>query len=103
MLPTECGPPAGVKCCDVINRLEQTQAVLPLDDDTQTVAAEQPAELFDRHRLDVVLCEGSAKAPHVGAFVFTSTCRFSRVRWVWSRLWSFRLGEGLGRARPNAL
>jgi hypothetical protein len=44
--------------------------------------------------------EGSAKAPHVGAFVFTSTCRFSRVRWVWSRLWSFRVGEGLGRARP---
>jgi hypothetical protein len=33
--------------------------------------------------------EGSAKAPHVGAFAFTSTCRLSRVRWVWSRLWSF--------------
>ena len=38
--------------------------------------------------------EGSAKAPHGGAFVFTSTCRFSRVRWVWSRLRSFRVGEG---------
>jgi hypothetical protein len=35
--------------------------------------------------------EGSAKTPHVGAFVFTSTCRFSRVRWVWSRLWSFQV------------
>jgi hypothetical protein len=34
--------------------------------------------------------EGSVKAPHVGAFVSTSTCRFSRVRWVWSRLWSFQ-------------
>src|SRR5436190_1310337 len=44
--------------------------------------------------------EGSAKAPHVGAFAFRSTCRFSRVRWVWSRLWSFRVGEGLGRAGP---
>ena len=44
--------------------------------------------------------EGSAKAPHVGAFAFTSTCRFSRVRWVWSRLWSFRVGEGADRARP---
>ncbi len=44
--------------------------------------------------------EGSAKAPQVGAFAFRSTCRFSRVRWVWSRLWSFRVGEGLGRAGP---
>ena len=40
--------------------------------------------------------EGSAKAPHAGAFVFTSTCRFSRVRRIWSRLWSFRADEGHG-------
>jgi hypothetical protein len=39
--------------------------------------------------------EGSVKAPHVGAFVFRSTCRFSRVRWVWSRSWSFRVGNAL--------
>jgi hypothetical protein len=26
--------------------------------------------------------EGSAKAPHVGAFVFRSTCRVGSVRWV---------------------
>jgi hypothetical protein len=42
--------------------------------------------------------EGSAKAPHV-AFAFTSTCRFSRVRWVWSRLWSFRVQNGVTRRR----
>ena len=35
--------------------------------------------------------EGSAKAPHVGAFVFRATCSSSIVRWVWSRLWSFRV------------
>jgi hypothetical protein len=44
--------------------------------------------------------EGSAKAPHVGAFAFRSTCRFSRVRWVWSRLWSFRV-DGPLPARPR--
>ena len=37
--------------------------------------------------------EGSAKAPHVGAFAFRTTCRFSHVRWVWSCLWSFRVRE----------
>jgi hypothetical protein len=37
--------------------------------------------------------EGSAKAPHVGAFSFRSTCSTSIVRWVWSRLWSFRARE----------
>jgi hypothetical protein len=47
--------------------------------------------------------EGSANAPHVGAYAFRSTCRFSRVRWVWSRLWSFRVGEGYGRARSRPL
>src|SRR5437870_8645423 len=35
--------------------------------------------------------EGSAKAPHVGAFSFRTTCSLSCVRWVWSRLWSFRV------------
>src|SRR5258708_36886527 len=35
--------------------------------------------------------EGSAKAPHVGAFAFRSTCSSSIVQWVWSRLWSFRV------------
>jgi len=25
------------------------------------------------------------------------------VRWVWSRLWSFRVGEGLGRALRQVL
>jgi hypothetical protein len=36
---------------------------------------------------------GSAKAPHVGAFSFMSTCAEPNVRWVWSRLWSFRADE----------
>src|SRR5207244_85943 len=27
--------------------------------------------------------EGSAKAPHVGAFLFSRTCTSSHVRWVW--------------------
>jgi hypothetical protein len=40
--------------------------------------------------------EGSAKAPHVGAFVFRSTCSSSTVWWIWSRLWSFRVSEGTG-------
>src|SRR5436190_11382724 len=48
--------------------------------------------------------EGSAKAPHVGAFLFRSTCRDCSVRWVWSRLWSFHVSDhapsrGLRRAR----
>src|SRR2546430_3832225 len=38
--------------------------------------------------------EGSAKAPHVGAFSFRPTCADSNVRWVWSRLWSFRVRQG---------
>ena len=32
--------------------------------------------------------EGSAKAPHVGAFLFRSTCSRANMRWVWSRLWT---------------
>jgi len=40
--------------------------------------------------------EGSAKTPHVGVFAFRPTCRISSVRWVWSRLWSFRV-ENAGR------
>src|SRR4051795_7681280 len=39
--------------------------------------------------------EGSAKAPHVGAFSFRTTCSASNVRWVWSRLWSFRVENAL--------
>jgi hypothetical protein len=39
--------------------------------------------------------EGSAKAPHVGAFAFRTTCSLSNVRWVWSRLWSFRVENAL--------
>jgi hypothetical protein len=41
--------------------------------------------------------EGSAKAPHVGAFVFSLTCGVGSVRWVWSRLWSFRVQNGTER------
>jgi hypothetical protein len=33
--------------------------------------------------------EGSAKAPHIGVFVFSSTCSSSIVQSVWSPLWSF--------------
>src|SRR5437667_7241458 len=45
--------------------------------------------------------EGSAKAPHVGAFVFRSTCSSSIVQWVWSRLWSFQV-QKLPRAGVSA-
>jgi hypothetical protein len=38
--------------------------------------------------------EGSAKAPEIGAFALSSNCGASFVRWVWSRLWSFRAPEG---------
>jgi hypothetical protein len=41
--------------------------------------------------------EGSAKSPEIAWFVFRSSCRFSRVRWVWSRLWSFRVQNGVAR------
>src|SRR5258708_29457727 len=46
--------------------------------------------------------EGSAKAPHVGAFAFRTTCSSSRVRWVWSRLWSFRV-QNAASSRVRAL
>jgi hypothetical protein len=39
--------------------------------------------------------EGSAKAPHVGAFSFRSTCSMSNVQRVWSCLWSFRVEKSL--------
>jgi hypothetical protein len=39
--------------------------------------------------------EGSAKAPHVGAFSFRSTCSDSNVRWVWSPGWSLQVENGL--------
>src|SRR5437879_12692150 len=45
--------------------------------------------------------EGSAKAPHVGPFSFRRTCSTSIVRWVWSRLSSFRVG-GPVLGRPTA-
>ena len=45
--------------------------------------------------------EGSAKAPHVGAFSFRPTCSLSNVRCVWSRLWSFRVQNGVARGRAN--
>ena len=45
--------------------------------------------------------EGSAKAPHVGAFAFSPTCRVGSVQWVWSRLWSFRVQNGVARERAN--
>jgi hypothetical protein len=43
--------------------------------------------------------ERSAKAPHVGAFAFTSTCRVS-LRWVWSRFWSFQVTNAAGGRLP---
>jgi hypothetical protein len=54
-----------------------------------------PAENFDgKEGVDGSSpSEGSAKAPHVGAFAFRTTCGLSSVRWVWSRLWSFDARE----------
>jgi len=45
--------------------------------------------------------EGSAKTPHVGTFAFSPTCRVGSVRWVWSRLWSFRVQNGVARGRQR--
>src|SRR5205085_3789034 len=47
--------------------------------------------------------EGSAKAPHVGAFAFRTTCSSSNVRWVWSRLWSFRARDSTSSAQKKRL
>jgi hypothetical protein len=51
--------------------------------------------------------EGFAKSLQVARFVFRSTCRFSRVRLVWSRLWSFQVENaphsGVPRARATSL
>src|SRR6266568_2021243 len=49
--------------------------------------------------------EGSAKAPHNGAFRFGSICRFSNVGQVWSPLWSLQVENALLAsrvARPHA-
>src|SRR5436305_2924186 len=35
------------------------------------------------------------KVQHVAAFAFSPTCRVRSVRWVWSRLWSFRVQNGV--------
>src|SRR2546427_5914933 len=40
--------------------------------------------------------EGSAKAPHVGAFRFGSVCRSSNVGQVWSPLWSLQVENARG-------
>ena len=45
--------------------------------------------------------EGSAKAPHVGAFSFRATCSSSNVRWVWSRLWSFDARESTSTSKKG--
>ena len=39
--------------------------------------------------------EGSAKVQHVATFAFSPTCRVGSVRWVWSRLWTFRVQTGV--------
>jgi hypothetical protein len=44
--------------------------------------------------------EGSARSPQVGWFVFMSTCRFSRVRWVWSHSWSLQVEDAPRTASP---
>jgi hypothetical protein len=35
--------------------------------------------------------------------VFSATCRFSRVQWLWSRLWSFRVQNGVTGGVPGGL
>src|SRR5919198_4912708 len=46
--------------------------------------------------------EGSAKAPHAGAFPFRTTCSSSNVQWVWSPLWSPQVDRPCGRGRSCA-
>src|SRR5437868_12162165 len=36
----------------------------------------------------------ACKIPAHGDFSFRTTCSLSHVRWVWSRLWSFRVRDG---------
>jgi hypothetical protein len=47
--------------------------------------------------------EGSAKAPHVGAFSFRATRSSSNVRWVWSRLWSFQVQNAPCAPQPRPI
>ncbi len=39
--------------------------------------------------------EGSAKAPLTLGFLFRSVCRFPRLQWVWSPLWSLQVENGV--------
>src|SRR5205809_2567585 len=39
--------------------------------------------------------EGSAKAPLTRGFLFRSVCRFPRLQWVWSPLWSLQVENGV--------
>jgi hypothetical protein len=46
--------------------------------------------------------EGSAKAPHVGAFPFRRTCSSSNVRWMWSRFGASAFARATAPAREEA-
>jgi hypothetical protein len=45
--------------------------------------------------------EGSARYLQIGRFPFSSTCRSSSLRWVWSRLWSFQIRNALPPPRAS--
>jgi hypothetical protein len=62
-------------------------AARPSSRSQDDVAADFEANrVFAPHRL----CKDAARRAFA-AFAFRSTCRVSRVRWVWSRLWSSRV------------
>jgi hypothetical protein len=42
--------------------------------------------------------EGSAKAPHIGAFLVEGVCRIASMRCVWSPLWSLQVQSARSRA-----
>jgi hypothetical protein len=62
-----------------------TDGSLPVFSDTRRLRTRHPVMFGLRTRYEGFV---DPEAPHVGAFLFRSTCGVSSVRLVWSRLWS---------------
>ena len=67
----------------------------PAHDDTQ------PSRSCARHDNGSSPLEGFRRRRTSGPFAFRSTCSSSIVRSVWSRLWSFRVQNGVAPGRAN--
>jgi hypothetical protein len=66
-----------------------------------TSESERRPDQVRRSAVRVIPGSALSKAPHVGAFVFRSTCGVGSVRWAWSRLWSFRVQNSVASGRAN--